>query len=159
MIEDVKPDNADMICSVVEAALKNLERGVVKDYRENYNLDSGAFRQEFGTVKIQMARRMGHTTAAIRLLFANDDAILYVRNGSAMRGIREHVDNLSKLYVVRADMMKRVFIVGDRSTARRIEPVQNRSMVIIDGASTITAHDKINIVDTFKNVRLVVELQ
>ena len=150
-------DNADLICGVVDHALKNLDRGVVKDYRDN-SLSPRLFREEFGTVRIQLARRMGHTTAAIRLLFANDDALLYVRPSEKSK-IREAVNALSKLHVVRASMMERIITIGDHKAALHIKPVSGRSMIIIDGASTMTAHDKINILDSNGTARLIVELQ
>jgi len=64
----------DSIVAIVEAALHNLETEHVKNVERNMSPDQ--FFEEFRHVRIKLPRRMGHSTAAIKLLLRNHDSLM-----------------------------------------------------------------------------------
>ena len=149
-------NHSDMICELVAEAYDYLDSPRIKDWKNM--MDAIEFRREFGTIKIQLARQTGHTTAAVRLLFAHDDALIYLPNSGSMRGIRDEIARYTKLRSIRSVMEKRVTYVG-YNYGKYIEPVNGRSMVIIDQASNISKKELDIVKERYRDAKLIVELQ
>jgi len=64
----------DSIVAIVEAALHNLETEHVKNVERNMSPDQ--FFEEFRHVRIKLPRRMGHSTAAIKLLLRHNNSLM-----------------------------------------------------------------------------------
>jgi len=77
----------DQIVEIVKLSYGNLSLPEVRQYKEN--MIPERFQQEFGTVKISLQRQVGHTTAALQLLNAFPNSLVFVPRG----GMRQHFEN------------------------------------------------------------------
>jgi len=140
-------------------AVANSYTYVTSDFvtKKKEGMPLGHYREEFGRVAIHLPRRMGHSTAAIMLLYALDDALLFVKNGQEKTRLREIIKAFGE-QKVRDDLLDRIILpswLGQKSLGSR---TGDRSMIIFDGASRYDINQKAKVEFRFP-AKLIVDLQ
>lgn len=167
-LPDIK--TSEIIVELVERALHKFETQKVRDFKRSMSPEH--FRHEFGTVKIKLPRRNGHTMAAVHLLTTYPGSILFVPNGADRRRIiNEHRDAyLQQAIIYREDRFKEypvskppsleeaIFIPRDEERIKRIAPMAH-PLVIMDRAHELSYMEKEGIYSIFENATLIIELE
>jgi len=136
--------------------LHNIDAPHTKSFKDHYTNDT--FRHEFGTVKISLPRRSGHTTAALQLLYEYSDSLLFVRKGSVKYNIENMARKLISDQVVLRDLVSRI-IIPSENILKNIRPVHDRSFIIFDQADLFQQGYLEKIKMSLWSAKIVVELQ
>jgi hypothetical protein len=123
-------------------------------------MSSGQHQIEFRTFKYAVARQMGHSTAALRVLAANKDAVVFYRSHSNKDGARillsKHIEEQS----IRSVWERMLLLDSNKDLTIAKQTVNDNSIIIFDNASLPQQSAAVrHVVDLFPNARLIVELQ
>lgn len=148
--------NSEMIVYLAEQALHNLDKPVVRRFKQDspYN----TFRHQFGTVKIRLPRRSGHSTAALQLLYKHPGSLLFVHNMERKYALEklilEYTSNEETI-----EYVKNSIVVPFKNALLRIRPVKDRPFLILDQSNEFPDEVREGALENFRDTGIVVELQ
>jgi len=151
-----KISSTDAILLRIESAFCLLNSERVMLYKEV--ITAVDFRRLFGTVQIRQPRGAGHTTAAVLMLYAMDDAIVFVVSQQDSMHIKNVIHRMLHIpYGVRENMMGRVYFSSHLNPA--LYDTVMPAIIILDRASNFQTVDYNRIFSEFFDTTLIVELQ
>jgi len=148
--------NSQLLVDMCTQSLKNLKAPNVISLQRN--MPHQMFREEFGTVRIMMPRRSGHTTAALQLIVEYPDSLLFVRQTSHKDSLRHLIREYTSNVAVRRRVDESVIALSD-SALKDIRPIDTRPFVIFDQRSLFRNNQVAECIAAFQSAQIVVELQ
>jgi len=153
--EDRITVNSQLIVSLANQALDNTTRLSITNWYKK--MPSDHYRKEFGTVKISMPRRSGHTTAALQLLVEHPDSICFVSKHDQKLGMTRMLHDYTSDRKIINRVCNAIITVNDNSL-KQIKVVKSRPFVIFDQTDMIR-EDVFEYLKEGYNAKIVVELQ
>ncbi len=142
--------DSELIVALAKQALHNLP------HYDNYNsIDN--FRTEFGIVKIGLPRQSGHTTAALQLVYAYPNSLLFVPNESSRLCTKNLLQQFTDDHQVNNTINAATHVLCSR-TILNIKPCHGREFLIFDGVSRMPRADIQRTTEEF-NATIILELQ
>jgi len=122
--------NSQLIVDLCMQALENLKAPQIVSMKRN--MPRRAFREDFGTVRIFLPRRSGHSTAALQLLCEHPDALLFVTKHSRKDDMQNMIRDYTSNQALR-DRINNAIVPLSPNALTNLKPVEYRSFVIFDG--------------------------
>jgi len=126
--------STDLIVQICEQARRYVTSPEIKSQREHFAPDD--FMYHYGTVKMELPRRQGHTTAALQLVARYPGSILIVPQYEIMKNVQTQF----KKYILDQAEIDRacksvITIAGIRNKATFSMRNNERPFLIFDGAA------------------------
>lgn len=159
IVDDEATVNSQIIVTLAKQALKNLNAPSIRNLKQNCPGDD--FRLEFGTVKISLPRRSGHTTAALQLLFEHPGSLIFVYTTAMKINMQDMITEYMSDLDIRKRVADNIIVATSDLALKNIKPLLGgkRPFIIFDQTAMFREDVFNGIKNMFSGALVIVELQ